>query len=99
MIYHRRESPTQTPEDALKQVESLELWGHESRYGGPSVRAYVGPLPLGVRGIEFRTDCPPDHGSPPSKASWTPSRPGVRLEHGIAKLRVLEIVNRQENVQ
>lgn len=98
MIYHRIESPTQTMADAENQVKTTEIWGGPSRYSyHPRVRAYVGPLPPGRRGVEFRTEVPPDEGSPPGQAAWSPGRPGVRLENGMAKLTVHSVTNMQED--
>ena len=60
------------------------------------MRAYVGPLPPGARGVEFVTAVPPDEGSPPGQAAWSPGRRGVRLEGEFAKLSVELVTNRQE---
>lgn len=35
---------------------------------------------------------PPDSGSPPGQAQWSSLNPGVKIEDGYAKLRVLTIV-------
>lgn len=97
MIFHRLASTTQTPEVALKQEQSREIWGKESRYGGPpAVKAYVGRLPPGLRGIEFDTDVPPEPGSPPGHAEWRRPRPGVVIEDGFAKLSVRWVRNLQK---
>jgi hypothetical protein len=99
MIYHRRESPTQSPADALEQEKTREIWGKISRYSfEPRVRAYVGPLPDGVRGVEFHTDVRPDEGSAPGYAEWTGGRPGVKLDGDIAKLAVDRVINRQPEI-
>jgi hypothetical protein len=87
--YHRLDSPTQTPFDAIKQVESQEIWGKTPRTGYlPKVQAYLGSLPSDVRGIEFTTDIEPDPGCPPRQAFWSGEREGVRLEDGFAKIAV-----------
>ena len=67
--FHRRESPTQTPGDALMQVASGEIWGR-TPFGGmaPTVQAYAGSI-VG-RGIEFTTDIVPRVGSSPFEARW-----------------------------
>jgi hypothetical protein len=76
-VYHRRESPTQTPEIARLQEQTGEIWGSYDRdqMGGlspfPSVDAYVGPLVGQQRGIEFMTDIPPNRDTPPRIARWT----------------------------
>lgn len=76
--FHRLESPTQTKETARKQQESGQLWGKPPRYGldVPTVKAYVGPLPNGKRGIEFWTDTKPTNESP-VRAYWMEDSPGV----------------------
>lgn len=106
--YHRRESPTQTPADAALQEASMEIWGSppQNIYQSdiPKVQAYCGPLPTGVRGIEFTTDIEPDPGSPPGRASWSydPDHPrtGVRLTEKNEKtyliIKVLSIANHQK---
>jgi hypothetical protein len=96
VIYHRIETSTQTPEDARRQVETSEIWGQASRYSdSPKVKAYVGPLPEGKKGVEFDTDVPSDPGCPPGQAHWTPPREGVRLDGEWAKLSVVDVRNRQ----
>lgn len=93
-VYHRLESPTQTPADAARQAASGELWGRPPRGSDiPAAQAYVGPLPPGARGTEFTTATPPDPGSPPGQAYWRGPRPGVRVEGGIAKIAI--VVTRQ----
>jgi hypothetical protein len=98
--YHRRESPTQTPEVARLQEESLEIWGtppkNINQSDIPKVQAYEGPLPADARGIEFTTDIGPDPCTPPKLAFWSGPRPGVKVEGGYAKLKVLTIINRQQ---
>ena len=84
-IYHRLESPTQTPETARAQQESGQLWGYPRRGSDiPSVKAYTGALPSGARGVQFMTDVLPDRGTPPGAARWTGPRPGVTVEQGRA---------------
>lgn len=83
--YHRRESPTQTAAHARLQVASGEVWGRPARGSQiPSVKAYVGSLPGGQRGIEFHTEVPPDPGSStPFEVRWYyPQTPGVALRSG-----------------
>lgn len=88
-LFYRRESSTQTVQVAQRQVESGEIWGRAPRYSdAPTVQAYRGALPGNTRGIEFRTDVPPDPGSPPRQAQWTGPRPGVRVEGEFAKITV-----------
>ena len=80
--FHRRESPTQTRADAVRQVASGEIWGRAARGGAnPSVKAYRNSLPPQLRGIEFTTPVPPHPGSgSPYEAKWYhPDTPGVVL--------------------
>lgn len=101
-VYHRKQSPTQTPETARLQEESGEIWGTYNRdLGGgrtvfPSVDAFVGPLAAGEAGIEFITDVPPDPHTRPKFARWTGPREGVRIEGDWAKIRVVVIRNAQQ---
>lgn len=96
-IYHRLESLTQTSEDAKQQVISQEIWGRPPRGSEMAkVKAYVGSLPTGARGIEFTTDIELDPGSPPGHAYWSGPRTGVKLQGDFAILKVLTIINRQQ---
>jgi hypothetical protein len=96
MIFHRLESPTQTSAVALEQERTFEIWGNPSRYSDvPRVKAFVGRLPEGARGVEFHTDVRPDRGLPPGRAEWTPGRPGVVLVDNTARLSVDLVLNRQ----
>src|SRR5205814_1762836 len=74
--YHRLESDTQSPETAASQVSSGEVWGKKPRFGfeRPKVKAYAGPLPEGVRGIEFYTDVAPDPRCAPCCPLWSGPR-------------------------
>lgn len=57
--FHRRESPTQTPSDAIEQCRVSEIWGRVPRGGNwPTVQAYAGLLNQ-ERGINFTTDTSP----------------------------------------
>ena len=93
--YHRFISPTQTNQDLQKQIQSQEIWGQPARnvYQSdiPKVKAFVGKLPKGKKGIEFTTDILPDPNTPPYLATWSGERLGVRTEDGYAKLKVLTI--------
>jgi hypothetical protein len=70
--FHRKETKYQTPQDALKQVSSGEIWGSTPKNGGmcPTVQAYPGQLSDGRRGIEFSTDIESESGSSPIEARW-----------------------------
>lgn len=69
--FNRRESPTQTPEIAVKQVASGEIWGRRPMGGmTPTVQAYIGPLQDGRRGIEFDTAVALHPNGSPIEARW-----------------------------
>ena len=88
-FYHRVESPTQTSADAQLQKASGEIWGKAPRFSLiPKVKAYIGPLPAGQRGIEFSTDVPPDIGCPPGQAFWSAGNPGVQVRGDVVRLAV-----------
>ena len=79
-VYYRLESPTQPPNIVFVQQRT----GTIRRYPAmgsfiPKVKAYVGSLPEGARGIEFTTDVPPDDGCVPSLPMWSGPRSGVRI--------------------
>jgi len=77
--YHRLESPTQTKQTAARQVATQEIWGTIAKWGyAPTVKAYIGPLPTGVRGVEFTTPVPPRPNSHPTFEEWPQGYPGVR---------------------
>jgi hypothetical protein len=70
--FHRRESPTQTTQDAIRQVQSGEIWGAAARGSAiPAVKAYRNAIPANDRGIEFTTPVAPHAGSgTPYEARW-----------------------------
>ena len=94
--FYRLESSTQTPETARLQQEAGEIWGTAPRSSDiPAVQAYDGPLPAGVRGVEFYTDVSPDPGMPPRMVYWRGPRAGVRVEDGYAKICCVVTQNTQ----
>lgn len=95
-VYHRRESDTQTPEVAAQQEASGELWGYPARYYSdiPKVKAFAGPLPSGVRGIEFTTEVPPDSGGSPRQPTWSGDRDGVVPVPGKAAVKIRIVVTK-----
>ena len=96
LVFHRLESPTQTPADAIAQQSSGELWGKGYRDSGvPYVQAYTGPLPSGARGIEFVTPAQGFKYSKPGQVMFVPGQPGVRLEGGVAKIDITVTKNTQ----
>jgi hypothetical protein len=96
MPYHRIESPTQTVADAARQEATGEVWGRSPRWGfKPKVKAFVGSLPRGARGVEFETDVAPDRGCPPGLALWSGPRAGVAVEDDYARIKVRVTRNTQ----
>ena len=92
-IYHRRKSPSQTEEDARKQIASQEMWGKESKntVSGlfPAVKAWHNQLNRESQlGIEFTTEVKPSPSGHPHFAYWYGERDGVTNEDGYAKIRV-----------
>ena len=81
-LFHRVETPRfQTPEVALLQEKSGEIWGRTAKWSHtPSVKAYTGLL-LNRRGIEFTTETEPqfDRGSPYEVRWFLNDTPGVLL--------------------
>ena len=70
----------------MQQQATGEMWRRAPRGSDvPAVQAYVGPLPIGMHGVEFTTDVLPDSGSPPGQAYWP--RPGVAVEDEFAKIQ------------
>jgi hypothetical protein len=97
-IYHRLESPTQTVADAVRQAHTLRICGRVARYGAvPSVKAYVGELPPGRRGVEFETEIAPYPGSAPHLALWYADMNSVE-DHGdgLVCIAILRLRNGQE---
>jgi hypothetical protein len=91
--FHRR-SETKPDENELI-VSSGQLWGRPRRnfFAGlfPAVKAWEGPLPEDVVGVEFFTNVPPDPWSVPGWPEWTEGSPEVIvLERG--ELVAIEIV-------
>jgi hypothetical protein len=98
ILYHRFESPTQTPGTAIVQEKSLKIWGQPSKFvGTPYVQAYKGPLPKGARGIEFRTNVAPDASTTTRDniARWSGTRVGVNTQGNRVCLKILTIENHQ----
>jgi hypothetical protein len=79
--FHRIKSRSQSPETARAIEESGELRGQAARYSIiPFVKAFVGQLPEGARGIEFFTDVEPSgvmSGKPGDQVTWYRGTPGV----------------------
>lgn len=77
--FHRRSAPDPL-ENELISV-SGQVWGRPRRnyFAGliPTVKAWEGPLPEDIVGIEFYTDVEPDPWSVPGWPEWSPGRRGV----------------------
>lgn len=79
--YHRRSY--RNPEENELISASGQIWGKPrgNYFAGivPCVKAWDGPLPEGMVGIEFFTDVEPDPWSVPGWPEWSQSRPGVLI--------------------
>jgi hypothetical protein len=77
--YHRRSRHNPVENELV--TESGFIWGKPrgNYYAGvvPCVKAWEGPLPQGIVGIEFYTDVKPDPWSVPGWPEWSQGRPGV----------------------
>ncbi len=99
--YNRRESPSQTRADAVRQQNSMEIWGQAARGSGlPSVKAYrEATAPLagnGGRGVLFNTNVPLAARGDPYQARWYDGDPGVMQKpNGFVAISVTQLLNRQ----
>jgi hypothetical protein len=100
--FNRRESPTQTRADAIKQGVSMEIWGLPAQYSIiASVKAYRElkcPLAsFGPRGIMFDTNVAPTPGcGSPFEARWNDGSPGVvRRPGGYVAIPISKFLNLQ----
>lgn len=76
--YHRIESPTQSQITAEQQEHGGLICGKAARGSQiPSVKAYIGPLPVGTRGVEFVTVVRPHALTHPTLVQWYQNDPGV----------------------
>jgi hypothetical protein len=103
-IYHRKESDSQTVEDAKKQIAGQEIWGGPARNcffsDIPKVKAFSKKFDRTTeRGIEFTTAVEPDRGTRPGLVYWSGEREGVRNEDDWAKIKVqIKFCNQLEEV-
>lgn len=83
-------SPTQTKQDAARQMSSGEIWGRAARWADePSVKAWRGVLPNDADGVEFVTEIEPHQNPHPSLVQWRASTPGVNDRgNGLVSIRV-----------
>ena len=95
--YHRVETRTQTKLVADKQERSSEIWGQSTQVSYiPAVRAYRGPLPANVRGIEFTTNIAPHPNNHPTEVRWLITTPGVvNRTNGFVAISVVVTKNTQ----
>jgi len=77
--FHRRSHHNPAENELI--VASSQIWGRPrgNYFAGviPCVKAWEGPLPEGIVGVEFYTEVAPDPGCPPSWPEWSEGRPGV----------------------
>jgi hypothetical protein len=77
--YHRRSHRNPAENELISA--SGEIWGKPrgNFFAGvvPCVKAWAGPLPEGIVGIEFYTTVPPDPFSPPNWPEWSEGSRGV----------------------
>ena len=77
--YHRRSHHNPSENELI--VASGVIWGKPrgNFFAGvvPCVKAWEGPLPEGVVGVEFFTDVEPDPWSVPKSPEWSQGRSGV----------------------
>jgi hypothetical protein len=77
--YHRRSH--HNPDENELITNSARILGKPrgNYFAGiiPCVKAWEGPLPEAIVGIEFYTDVPPDPWSVPGWPEWSQGRPGV----------------------
>ncbi|WP_295614614.1 hypothetical protein [Chamaesiphon sp. GL140_3_metabinner_50] len=103
-IYHRKESDSQTVDDAKKQIASQEIWGGPARNcffsDIPKVKAFSKKFDRTTeRGIEFTTSVEPDRGTRPGLVYWSGEREGVRNEDDWAKIKVqIKFCNQLEEI-
>jgi hypothetical protein len=91
--FHRRSAMKSDENELISS--SGQLWGGPRRnfFAGliPVVKAWDGPLPDGVVGVEFFTNVPPDRWGVPGWPQWTEGSAGVIvLEKG--ELVAIEVV-------
>lgn len=99
-VYHRVESTSQTIKHASLQESSGQIWGKAGRGSNiPKVKAYLGPLPVTLRGVEFETDILPDLGGSPKQPTWSLSPPPVfYVADDTVAIRVKILKNTQKEV-
>lgn len=97
--YHRRTYVD--PSENEKVSASGQLWGKRrgNTYAGlrPAVKAWNGPLPANVVGIEFYTNVAPDPGQVPDWPQWSEGRAGVVIlePHELVAISVI-VTKRQD---
>jgi len=99
--FHRRTYVD--PAENAKVSASGQIWGKPRRniYAGSkaAVKAWEGPLPEGVVGIEFFTDVPPDPGQAPGWPQWSEGHPGVIVLEPYELVAISVIVTKRHDPQ
>jgi len=79
--YHRRSHHNPSENELI--VASGVIWGKPrgNFFAGvvPCIKAWEGPLPEGIVGVEFFTDVEQDPWSVPKSPEWSQGRPGVLM--------------------
>ncbi|HXA17632.1 MAG TPA: hypothetical protein VN380_11610 [Thermoanaerobaculia bacterium] len=99
--YHRRSH--HNPEENELISASSRIWGKPrgNYFAGivPCVKAWEGPLPEGIIGIEFYTDVEPDPWSVPGWPEWSHGRAGVVILERNELVAIPVIVTMRRDVE
>ena len=97
--FHRRTYIDPTENE--KVSASGQLWGRPRRniYAGsiPAVKAWDGPLPQGIVGLEFFSDVAPDPSGAPGWPQWSEGRPGVIVLEPSELVAISVIVTKRQD--
>ena|SRR5947207_11767406 len=97
--FHRRTHID--PSENEKVSASGAIWGRPrgNIYAGlrPAVKAWDGPLPDSIVGIEFYTDVEPDPGRAPSWPQWSEGRQGVVVIEKSELVAISVIVTKRQD--
>jgi hypothetical protein len=99
--FHRRSY--RNPEENERISASGTIWGKPrgNYFAGvvPCVKAWEGPLPEGIVGIEFYTDVEPDPWSVPGWPEWSHGQPGVVILERNELVAIPVIVTMRRDVE
>src|SRR5688572_20008581 len=97
--FHRRTNVDPTENERVSASGVVRGKPRANIYAGlyAAVKAWDGPLPDGIVGIEFFTDVEPDPGSPPEWPQWSEGRPGVVVLEKNALVEISVIVTRRHD--